>query len=96
MALSAHKGLLAPGSLPYDKLLVRSPKALKAALWIQTAVFWFLYGAHAIESAIFVKKLSAYRVSVLSIAWWKWMAECFVGGKFCFEHFEAVVQGRLA
>lgn len=92
MALSANKRITSPGSVLYDSLLSRSPTALKATLWIQTGIFWFLYGAHTIESAIFVKKLSDHGVSVLSTAWWKWMAECFVGGKFCFEHFEGVVK----
>ncbi|KAJ4300923.1 hypothetical protein N0V90_003011 [Kalmusia sp. IMI 367209] len=94
MALSASRRLISPGSILYDQLLSQSPAAIKAAVWIQNGLFWFLYGAHTIESAIFAKKLMDHRVSVLSSTWWKWMVECFIGGKFCFEHFDGIVKGK--
>jgi hypothetical protein len=91
MALSSSKRLLLPGSPLYDYVLVRSATTLKVATWIQNGIFYFLFGAHAIETAMFTKKLKEHGVSVASLAWWKWVATCFVGGKFLFEHFDQVV-----
>src|SRR5262245_52177808 len=96
MALSANKRIASPGSPLYDNILSRSSIALKAFVWAQRGIFWFLYGAHTIESLIFIKKLNEQGVSVFSTAWWKWMVECFIGGKFCFEHFEGAVKARSA
>jgi hypothetical protein len=95
MALLARREVISPGSPLYDYVLSRSPHALKAGVWIQNGLFYFLYGAHGIETAMFTKRLSEHGVSVMSLAWWKWMATCFVGGKFCFEHFDKVA-GRKA
>ena len=94
MALAANKSVIAPGSLLHDQLRPRSPTTFKAVVWMQLITFWFLYGAHTIESAILATKLWKGGVSILSLTWWKWMAECFVGGKFCFEHFESVVKRK--
>ena len=91
MALSARREVISPGSPLYDYLLSRSATALKAATWIQNGLFYILFGAHAIETAMFTKRLKEHGVSVLSLAWWKWVATCFVGGKFCFEHFDRLV-----
>jgi len=91
MALSARREVISPGSPLYDYALSRSVNALKAAGWIQNGLFYLLFGAHAIETVLFMKKLSAHGVSVASTAWWKWVATCFVGGKFCFEWFDRVV-----
>ena len=92
MALSARKEAISPGSPLYDYALVRSANALKAATWIQKGVFYFLFGAHTIEMPIFAySKLAKHGVSFFSLAWWQWMATCFVGGKFCFDHFEKVI-----
>lgn len=96
MALTASKRLAYPGSILHGQLMSVSPTAAKAALWLQTGIFWFLYGAHTIESAIFAKKLRDHGVSILSATWWKWMAECFIGGKFCFEHFEGIIKSKVA
>jgi hypothetical protein len=91
MALSARREVIAPGSPLYDYVLSRSGNALKAATWIQNGLFYFLFGAHAVETGLFMKKLNEHGVSVMSAAWWKWVATCFVGGKFCFEWFDKVV-----
>jgi hypothetical protein len=91
MALSARREVISPGSPLYDYVLVHSSNALKAATWIQHALFYFLFGAHAIETAMFTKRLNHHGVSVLSLAWCKWVTTCFVGGKFVFEHFDRVV-----
>lgn len=88
MALSARREVISAGSPLYDYLLSRSTTALKAATWVQNGLFYFLFGAHAIETAMFTRRLNEHGVSVTSSAWWKWMATCFVGGKFCFEHFD--------
>lgn len=96
MALTASKRLAYPGSIVHSQLMTISPTAAKTAMWLQTGIFWLFYGAHTIESAIFAKKLRDHGVGILSTAWWKWMAECFIGGKFCFEHFDGVVKGKAA
>jgi hypothetical protein len=62
-----------------------------AGRWIQAGLFYFLYGAHAVETLMFMKRLKEHGVGFLSAAWLKWVATCFVGGKFCFEHFDRVV-----
>lgn len=90
MALTASKQLAYPGSLLHTQLSTLSPTAAKAALWLQIGTFWFFYGAHSIESAILAKKLRDQGVSILSATWWKWIAECFIGGQFCFKHFDLV------
>lgn len=94
MALSASKSVIAPGSLLYDNLLHRSPTAIKAAVWIQNGLFYFFYGAHSIESVMMMKKLVDQGVSAFSGTFWKWVVECFIGGKFCFDHFEGVIKGK--
>lgn len=90
MALSASQRF----STFHGQLLLQLPTLARAANWLQTGIFWFLYGAHAVESALFAKKLKDHGVSIMSAAWWKWMVECFIGGKFCFEHFEGIVVPR--
>lgn len=91
MALSARREVISPGSPLYDYILAGSPNALTAARWIQNGLFYLLFVSHGIESVIFAKKLKDHGVSVLSSAWWKWIATCFVGGKFVFEHFNRLV-----
>lgn len=94
MALSARKEVISPGSLLYDHLLSRSSTALKIATWIQNGLFYFLFGAHSIETVIFARRLSKHGVNFLGLAWWKWMVTCFIGGKFCFEHFDQLVGAK--
>lgn len=91
MALSARSELLAPGSPLYDHVLSRSPAALTWGRWLQNALFYFLFGAHAVETAVFTQKLRVHGVSVASAAWWKWVGTCLLGGRFCFLHFNRVV-----
>lgn len=88
MALSSRREVISPGSPLYDYVLSRSANALTAATWIQNGLFYFLFGSHAIETAIFAKRLGEHGVSVLSGAWVKWMVTCFVGGQFCYKHFD--------
>ncbi|KAF1920002.1 hypothetical protein BDU57DRAFT_508057 [Ampelomyces quisqualis] len=95
MALSSRREVISPGSPLYDYILFRSGTAVKAATWIQNGLFYFLFGAHAMETVMFTRRLSEHGVSVLSLAWFKWVATCFVGGKFVFEHFDRVV-GKAA
>ncbi|KAF1971466.1 hypothetical protein BU23DRAFT_555999 [Bimuria novae-zelandiae CBS 107.79] len=94
MALTASRRLAYPGSVLHSTLLPLSPSAAGAAMWLQWGVFWFFYVAHAVECAIMARMLRGHRVLVGSRAWWAWMGECFVGGKFCFEHLEAVAGGK--
>jgi hypothetical protein len=91
MLLSSRRELLAPGFPLYDYILAKSPTALKTATWIQNGLFYFLFGAHAIETVVFaVVKLRKHRVP-FGMVWLKWIVTCFVGGKFCMEHFDNVV-----
>ncbi|KAL5117230.1 hypothetical protein ACEQ8H_004919 [Pleosporales sp. CAS-2024a] len=96
MALSARREVISPGSPLYDFILSRSPYALKSAVWIQNGLFYLLYGAHAIETAIFSRRLSEHGVSAMSLSWWKWMLTCFVGGKFCYDYFDKLVERKSA
>ncbi|RMZ82876.1 hypothetical protein DV737_g1857, partial [Chaetothyriales sp. CBS 132003] len=92
MALSARKELISPGSPIYDYALAQSPEALKVATYIQNGLFYFLFGAHAVEVPLFAYiKLAKHGISLFSLAWWQWAATCFVGGKFCWDHFENVL-----
>lgn len=95
MALSTQRSLIAPGSLVHDNLLTQfsSPAtAFKYAGWVQNALFYFLFGAHAVETVMFMGWLRRHGVQAGSGAWWKWVGTCYVGGKFCMEHFEKVVK----
>ena len=97
MVLSARKEVISPGSPLYDYVLYRSPNAFKAADWIQKGLFYFLFGAHSIETPIFaLKKLAPHGISVLSVAWWQWIATVFAGGVFCFAHFDKLVKAKTA
>ncbi|KAF2832115.1 hypothetical protein CC86DRAFT_424466 [Ophiobolus disseminans] len=94
MALSTRREVISAGSPLYDYLLSRSTTAIQAATWIQNGLFYILFGAHVIETAMFTRRLEKHGVSAMSGAWCKWMGTCFVGGKICFEHFDRVVGKR--
>ncbi|RMD41109.1 hypothetical protein DV735_g4028, partial [Chaetothyriales sp. CBS 134920] len=92
MALSARKEVLLPGSPIYDYLLAQSPDALRIATYIQTGLFYFLFGAHAAEVPLFAYlRLAKHGVSLFSLAWFQWSATIFVGGKFTWDHFDQVL-----
>lgn len=93
MALSARPSLLQPGSLLHDGILsVSSPQAITAARWVQTGMFWFLFGAHTLEAASFAfLRLRRHGVPILSVLGLKWLAAVFVGGNFTWVHFDKVV-----
>jgi hypothetical protein len=96
MALSARKEVISPGSPLYDYVLAGRPSVLKGATWVQNGLFYFLFGAHSIETVIFAyAKLYKHGISFFSLAWWQWMATCFVGGKFCFDHFGKLVAKQV-
>jgi len=87
LAAAPTPAILHPGNL-------NSPlpeNVATAGRWIQAGLFYFLYGAHAVETLMFMKRLQEHGVGFLSAAWLKWVATCFVGGKFCFEHFDRLV-----
>ncbi|KAF2133965.1 hypothetical protein P153DRAFT_362993 [Dothidotthia symphoricarpi CBS 119687] len=94
MALSSRHEVISPGSPLYDHVLSRSADALKAATWLQNGVFYVLFGAHAVETAMFAKRLGEHGVDVFSAAWVKWMVTCYAGGMFCYKHFDRVA-GRM-
>jgi hypothetical protein len=95
MALSSRREVLAPGSPLYDHIFSGRPKALKYAGYVQAFLFYFLFGAHAIETAIFpFTRLQKHGITFPSLAWFQWMAACFVGGKFTYEQFDGLVTGK--
>lgn len=92
MALSSRREVISPGSPLYDYALSRlSANGLKYAAWVQSGLFYFLFGAHAVETVVFMGRLREHGVRFGGIAWWKWVATCFVGGKYCFVHFDREV-----
>jgi hypothetical protein len=40
---------------------------------------------------MFMRRLKEHGVGFLSAAWWKWVGTCFIGGIFCFGHFDRLV-----
>ncbi|USP79770.1 hypothetical protein yc1106_07044 [Curvularia clavata] len=87
-------------ALPTPSFLLASSTPLpqtaaKLLRWTQSFLFYFLYGAHGVETILFTKRLRDHGVTVGSGAWCKWMGTCFVGGMFCFEYFDRIV-GRKA
>lgn len=97
MLLSARGELLQPGSPLYDYVLAGRPTLLRAAKWIQNGLFYFLFGAHGIETPLFAwTRLRPHGVPVFSLLWVKWMLSCFVGGVFVFRQFDEIVAKRTA
>jgi hypothetical protein len=97
MALSARREVISPGSPLYDYLLAGKPRAITWATNIQKGLFYFLFGAHALETLAFpFVRLQKHGVPAFSVAWIKWMLACFVGGKFTYEHFDGLVAGKTA
>lgn len=91
MALSSRREVISPGSPLYDYGLSRlSANGLKYASWVQSGLFYFLFGAHAVETAVFTKRLAKHGIELFSAAWFKWVGTCFVGGQYCFVHFDKV------
>lgn len=52
MLLSARRELLEPGSPLHDYVLAGNPSLLRAARWIQNGLFYFLFGAHSVETPL--------------------------------------------
>ena len=92
MLLSSRRELLAPGYPLYDNLLSTRPTALKYAKYVQNGLFYFLFGAHSIETALFAVKLHKAGLTPMQMVWWKWMGLCFCGGIFCYEEWEKVAK----
>ncbi|CAN9388429.1 unnamed protein product [Alternaria alternata] len=42
-----------------------------AGRWIQAGLFYFLFGAHAVETVMFMTRLKEHGVGFMSAAWWK-------------------------
>ena len=97
MALSARQEVISPGSPLYDYVLAGRPKAITWATNIQKGIFYFLFGAHSIETVFFAfARLKKHGVPFLSVAWFQWMLACFIGGKYTMEHFDGVVASKQA
>ncbi|KAK7964484.1 hypothetical protein PG996_007823 [Apiospora saccharicola] len=95
MYWSARPGLIEPGSWLYETALAQNPAAYNAAWWVQKSLFYFLFGAHAIETVAFaVGPLRKHGVPMFSGAWFQWVVGCFVGGVFTTKHFEQVVKAK--
>ena len=97
MLLSARRELIQPGSILHDYVLMGKPALVKAAKWIQNGLFYFLFGAHAIETPIFAyTRLLPHGIPILSLVWIKWVLSCFVGGVFVMRHFDALAGKPVA
>jgi hypothetical protein len=69
-------------SVDRDKVLSYDSRLYTAARYIQNFLFYFLFGAHAIETPLFAwSRLRKHGVPVLSLTWLKWMLTIPVGGK---------------
>ncbi len=96
MALSSRREVISPGSPLYDYALAGRPRAITWATNIQKGLFYFLFGAHSIETVLFAFTRLRKHVKFLNLAWFQWMLACFVGGVYTFEHFDSVVAGKQA
>ncbi|RMZ78770.1 hypothetical protein DV738_g3655, partial [Chaetothyriales sp. CBS 135597] len=97
MALSARKEVISPGSPIYDYFLAQSPDALRIATYIQNGLFYFLFGAHALEVPLFAYlRLAKHGISLFSLAWFQWSATVFVGGVLTWNHFDQVLTKKAA
>ncbi|KAK7934555.1 hypothetical protein PG985_000050 [Apiospora marii] len=96
MYWSARPGLIEPGSRLYDTVLSgHHPTAYNAAWWVQKSLFYFLFGAHAVETVAFAAgPLRKHGVPLFGAAWFQWVVGCFVGGVFTTKYFEAVVKAK--
>jgi hypothetical protein len=69
-------------SIDGNKVLSYDSRLYTAARYIQNFLFYFLFGAHAIETPLFAwSRLRKHGVPVLSLTWLKWMLTIPVGGK---------------
>lgn len=90
MLLSARREVIAPGSPLYDYILVHDRRLQTAARWIQNGLFYFLFGAHTIETPIFAwTRLRKHGVPL--VAFLKWTLSVFVGGVFVYKQFDDLV-----
>lgn len=96
MALSSRREVISPGSPLYDYALAGRPKAITWATNIQKGLFYFLFGAHSIETVLFAFTRLKNHVSFLSVAWFQWILACFIGGKYTFEHFDGLMASKRA
>ncbi|KAK5057718.1 hypothetical protein LTR84_011719 [Exophiala bonariae] len=96
MALSTKRKYIEPGSLLHDQVLARGgAKTIQYSKYVQNFLFYFLFGAHGIETVHFaLTKLKRHNVKFLSFVWLKWVVTAFVGGTFAIQHFDEVVEAK--
>ncbi|EUC38688.1 hypothetical protein COCVIDRAFT_11885 [Bipolaris victoriae FI3] len=87
-------------ALPTPSFLLPSSTVLPATVarylrYTKNFVYYFLYIAHAAETAWFTTQLAKYGVSFGSSAWWKWMGTSFLGGIYCFDYFGKAVGEKI-
>lgn len=96
MALSTKRRFIEPGSLLHDQVLARGgAKVVQYSKHVQNFLFYFLFGAHGVETVHFaLTKLKRHKVKALSLLWLKWIVTAFVGGTFAIQHFDEVVEAK--
>ena len=92
MTLSSRRQFIAPGSFLFENVLSKSQSVARHAKTGQDVVFYFLFGAHALETLVFAAtQLSKHGVRITSFAGLSWIVTAFIGGKFAIEDFGLVV-----
>lgn len=95
MALSTSRlTITAPSPIHTYLLSGSSPTILRAAAWVQSGLFFVLFGAHAVGTVAFTRRLREHGVASGTGAWWAWVGTGFLGGRGCWAWFEEVVGGR--
>jgi hypothetical protein len=93
MAWSARSKNIEPGSFLFDNLLSKasSPRVLQGTKILQNVIFYFLFGAHAIETAHFAATKLKKHGELFSLKGLAWILTTFIGGKFAIEEFDVLV-----
>jgi len=96
MLLSTRRSFIDPGATGlHSRLLAGRPTAIRYSGIAQDVAFYFLFGAHSVEAAVFAyQKLRKHGIKAFSLVWWKWMLTVFAGGVFATKHFDEVVKEK--
>lgn len=90
----ASKGLIVPGSAPYEALQKFWPGGATHYLWLQEKLFVPLLVIHGVETAVMVYRLAGAGVGAGSGLWWKWMASCWIEGVGSHQRLSALIKGE--
>jgi len=98
MLWSSRRPYIELGSYFYKYALRNLPASVSQySTIVQNVVFYFLFGAHAIETIIFAAtKLRKHGVNLLSSNGLRWILTAFVGGKFAIDEFDLLVAEKVS